>query len=434
MRGPRWLALTIAALACQGGDTQMSCSPTPSCSLRDERFGPPPEEDAGQPSCREKGEHCHTEQVAAGRSHTCAVARAGELYCFGDSSEGQLGVPKEPDGGMSDDADDFVELDDAVEQVAAGGAHTCALTAHDGVVCFGRNADGEVDGAASPPREPVVVPLEHATQVAAGAAHSCAVTDGGVTCWGSARYGQVGRVVSETPQPPLLVPGTAGAVEVTAGARHSCARLETGSVLCWGELIDESGAPQLMAEPQAIPDLDDAIQLSAGAGHTCALLADGRVACFGHNESGQLGDGTRSSRARPVVVENLERSLYVSAGGTELDGSLVAHTCVQTKGFFVSCWGRNAEGQLGIGHADDSLRPQVVLGEPGEEDDEPFLPDVSALASGGLHTCAVDHDGAVRCFGDDAFGQLGLEEKQNAVFGRAVEGRSFGGRSRPDGG
>src|SRR6185295_8087852 len=101
---------------------------------------------------------------------------------------------------------------------------------------------------------------------------------------------------------------------------------------------------------------------SAGAGHTCALKRGGGVACFGHNESGQLGDGTFQSRARAVDVDGLELSLQVSAGGAELDGELVGHTCVQTKGFYVSCWGRNAEGQLGIGRADDSPTPQVVLG------------------------------------------------------------------------
>jgi alpha-tubulin suppressor-like RCC1 family protein len=67
-----------------------------------------------------------------------------------------------------------------------------------------------------------------------------------------------------------------------------------------------------------------------------------------------------------------------------------------------------------------------VRGEPGEEDDEPSLPDVTAIATGGFHSCGIDHDGDVRCWGDDAVGQLGLPEGEDFVFGRPQDIRSFG--------
>src|SRR5258705_216501 len=82
-------------------------------------------------------------------------------------------------------------------------------------------------------------------------ARTCAVVASGVMCWGDARFGQSGREVGERVLRPGLVPGTDGAVEVAAGVRHSCARLATGRVLCWGELIDAAGHAHARADPVA---------------------------------------------------------------------------------------------------------------------------------------------------------------------------------------
>jgi alpha-tubulin suppressor-like RCC1 family protein len=283
-----------------------------------------------------------------------------------------------------------------------------------------------VDGEPSAPRPPTQVDVDLAIEVAAGANHSCALTADGVVCWGSARYGQTGRGASEQPHAPLLVPDTGGAVEVASGVRHACARFADHRVACWGELIDEDGGePRVSPGPVFVAGLEDAVSVSTGAGHTCVLREDRRVACFGRNESGQLGDGTRVARAHPVLVE-VERSLEVSAGGIELDGALVGHTCARSSGFHVSCWGRNVEGQLGIGRAPDSANPQVVHSEP-DRSDQAYLSDIKAIAAGGLHSCGIEDDGELFCFGDDTQGQRALPDDESPVFGRAQETRPFGG-------
>ena len=428
---PEWLALGIAALACQSDEAELGCSPTPSCSLRADRLGPPEARDAGPASCKDEGEHCQAELISAGGAHTCAVAMAGELICFGADDQGQLGLPVDTsDAGEPMDAGrhpgGFAAIDEAVREVAAGGAHTCALTATQRVLCFGRNVEGQVDGLASEPRTVTAVAIDGAMQVAAGAAHSCALTTDGVTCWGSARYGQTGLGASEAAQAPSFVPGTEDAVEVAAGVRHGCARLADGRVLCWGELVDEaSGEPRVSEGPELVPGIDDAIGVTAGAGHSCVLREGGGVACFGRNDSGQVGDGSLEPRARPVAI-TVEPALEVSAGGVELDGALVGHTCVKTSGFHLSCWGRNAEGQLGVGRAPDAPSPAVVRSEEGETE-EAFLRDIRAIATGGLHTCGIEDDGELFCFGDDRQGQRGLEGDEPAPFGRAKETRHFGG-------
>jgi alpha-tubulin suppressor-like RCC1 family protein len=42
--------------------------------------------------------------------------------------------------------------------------------------------------------------------------------------------------------------------------------------------------------------------MAAGGLHSCGVTTTGVAYCWGENGQGQLGDGTQTSRARPVVV------------------------------------------------------------------------------------------------------------------------------------
>jgi len=427
-RSPRLLALAIAVVACSSRDAGVSCSPTPSCSLNPERFEPPDAIDAGVQPCgsdRRGRPRCAAEQVALGRAHSCALSPSGQVLCWGDDARGQLGGSSstDEDAGRADDLR-FV-LDDA-RAITVGAAHGCAIDTTRIVHCWGDNASGQVDGTASDGIDSAVA-LEglRADAVAAGGAHTCALVLGeGVHCWGSASHGQSGREVAARALEPGLVPDTTDAVQVVAGARHSCARLASGRVQCWGELVDaEAGEPRAFAEPRPVPGLQDATELTAGAGFTCALRASGAVVCWGSNASGQLGDGTTEPSEAPVPVLGLELALHVAAGGAELDGQLVGHACALTKSFLVQCWGRNHEGQSGSTAARDLLQPVLVQNEPDDED--PHLDGITTVAAGGFHSCAIEDDGEVLCWGDDSSDQLGARDP--VQFGHPVEVRVFRG-------
>jgi alpha-tubulin suppressor-like RCC1 family protein len=414
-RRSRFRALILGAaiaIACGSSQAHVGCNPTLTCSLNDERFAPPPLPDAGPRMC-EDGRRCPAIQVSAGDQHTCAVAAAGELLCWGNSEDARLGenMAVSTDSGAQDAGDDFGAFVLALEhakQVTAGGAHTCAILDDDSVMCWGRNTQGQVNAASS--AETIATPeragVEAAIQIDAGADHTCALVPQGVMCWGSGRYGQVGRSVSDERFAPALIPGTADATALATGVRHSCALLSGGSVLCWGELIDEaSGEPRSTPDPTLVPGLDDALGIAAGGGQSCAMRPDG-VVCWGSNGSGQLGDGTTQSSARPRSVSGLGLVLHIAAGGGERDGQLFGHTCAVDRDRHVACWGRNGEGQLGNGETGDSLRPVAVLGRS-DRDDEAYLEDIEAVDLGAAHSCALDHDGPIACWGDDSQGQLG---------------------------
>ena len=142
-------------------------------------------------------------------------------------------------------------------------------------------------------------------------------------------------------------------------------------------------------------------QITAGGFHTCALTALGGVMCWGYNYAGQFGDGTEINRSRPVDVIGLNSDVtsVVAGGGYFSD---VGYTCVITTSGSVKCWGDNRDGQLGDGTKVNRLTPVEVQG---------LASGVIAVAAGYNHTCALATTGGVKCWGDNRYGRLGMEQQ-----------------------
>ena len=141
------------------------------------------------------------------------------------------------------------------------------------------------------------------------------------------------------------------------------------------------------------PPLVGVESIASGAKHTCALMTDGSVKCWGLNDSGQLGNGTTENSAVPVDVAGLGDSVSKIAMGHH-------HGCaiMETSGA-LKCWGFNDYGQLGFGDIGDRSTPVDVTG---------LASGVISAAAGENHTCAVLTGGAVKCWGLNLDGQLGL--------------------------
>lgn len=74
------------------------------------------------------------------------------------------------------------------------------------------------------------------------------------------------------------------------------------------------------------------------------------------------------------------------------------HTCVLMDDAAVKCWGNNAAGQIGDGTTFNAVTPVDVVG---------LLPGVRAVSAGMDHTCALTDVGSVMCWGGNGYGQLG---------------------------
>ncbi len=290
--------------------------------------------------------------------------------------------------------------------VAAGGYHTCVLTAAGGVECWGLNDFGQLgDGTTANSSIPVgVLGLgSGVVAISAGGYHTCAlISSGGVECWGRNGYGQLGNGTTVSSAIPVDVSGLeSGVVAVSAGGFHTCALTTAGSLKCWGQnnrgqLGDGTGTNR--TTPVDVAGYSGGAAATSagggellGGGHSCALSATGGVECWGRNDYGQLGDGTTGDSVSPVPVFGLSSGMADVRAGRW-------HTCGRTSGGGVKCWGWNIAGQLGSGTENNSSTPVDVVG----------LGDgVEALTAGGSHNCALTASGGVKCWGRNDVGQVG---------------------------
>ena len=73
------------------------------------------------------------------------------------------------------------------------------------------------------------------------------------------------------------------------------------------------------------------------------------------------------------------------------------HTCAVEDDGQVQCWGANDHGQLGNGTTAASTEPTTVIG----------ITTATEVSAGATHSCALIHDGSVHCWGNNGNGQLG---------------------------
>jgi cysteine-rich repeat protein len=259
---------------------------------------------------------------------------------------------------------------------------------------------------------------------ATGPFTSCVIVEGGgLRCWGRNVECQLGlgnqAAVGDDEFPavaPALELGERPVVQVVLGRDHSCALFADASVRCWGGndvgQLGYGDAVSRGCEPATRPGLLPALQiwegdeqtvkLVAGQVHTCALSNLGRVRCWGFNYYGPLG----YPGALVVGVQEVPAAApVVEVGGTAVDLFASHHTtCAIVDDGAVRCWGGNFWGSLGIGSYEavgDDEAPASV--------GEVALPAAAAtLAVGSAHTCALLTTDELYCWGSSLAGELGL--------------------------
>ncbi len=155
--------------------------------------------------------------------------------------------------------------------------------------------------------------------------------------------GQLGDGTTTKRLRPVTVTGLSGVVDVVGGRDMSYARLADGTVRSWGGGANgELGNGTLTARqtrPVTVTGLTGVVALAAGRNHGLALRSDGTVMAWGLNSSGQLGNGTKTSRSTPVQVSGIAGAIAVAAGAD--------HSVALLADGRVFAWGEAGRGQLG---------------------------------------------------------------------------------------
>lgn len=170
---------------------------------------------------------------------------------------------------------------------------------------------------------------------------------------------------------------------LVVGDSHACIRDGEDTLWCWGgnELGQLGRGLTSAAERCPAPTVElGAVVRASASQHMCALDGDARVFCWGNNADGQVDwhAGTEALVRSPVEVVDLPFPPLVLDVGPSL-------SCV-ANGSQVVCWGQAGQQS-----------PATT----------PTTDDVTALATGAQHACAVIVGGAVLCIGVDTSGQLG---------------------------
>ncbi len=396
-------------------------------------------------------------QVVVGAWHTCALLDDKSAKCWGKNDRGQLGYGD----GIARQTADSKSIDVGsgrnIRWIGAGDAFNCALLDNDTVKCWGDNAFGQLgygdkNPRNAPPQQTVNFGAGRvAKALALGPASACALLDNdAVKCWGKNDVGQLGygdTISREAPPTEVLDFGAgrrAKAVFMGMGS-STCAILDNNAATCWGDnsqgqLGDgKSGAGNGQTKPPTTPiDLGlgrTAKALSLGISHTCAILDNDTIKCWGKNNVGQASDEMENPLLCPSkevflgqamcggVCADLYKSPHCGSCNTSCTGADVCasgrcsspvtavscgvtHTCSLQSNTDLKCWGENGFAQLGYSDkiARGSPRSPVAFGGGRF---------AKAIATGSNHVCALLDDQTLRCWGKNDLGQLGYGDKTN---------------------
>ncbi|MFO0728171.1 MAG: hypothetical protein U1E65_30600 [Myxococcota bacterium] len=267
--------------------------------------------------------------LTAGGSFACGLgaanspdpSAAGQVFCWGDNTVGQLGRP------VSTNAWEVLAISSTARYVAlaAAGAFACAAREGTGEVdCWGSNIYGGVapyslgsfDMSATPiPRGIAVAALPAA--LGAGALNACGLAvDGTAYCWGDNSNGQMGNGTWTTQnyRAPSAVPGLR--FSTIWPSDTMCGIALDGQAYCWGYASqgslgnghDDAGGPpatsskQLAPVPVAAPLGVHFEALSIGESGRCGKTTTNEIYCWGSNRFFNLGTGSASPAWSNVPV------------------------------------------------------------------------------------------------------------------------------------
>lgn len=243
-----------------------------------------------------------------------------------------------------------------------------------------------------------------------GSSHSLALirTDEGTTfvvSWGRGEDGQLGHGDPDEKVVPHAIYQLIKAKisEIYCGAEYSVAvSREEMKIYTWGwgdfgRLGHSNCNDAFLPSPIEFLSGVKIKSVSCGDTHTLVITDDGKLLSFGRNQNGQLGIGTTDDSYQPQEVSALHGK-FVTAISCGAEHSI----CCTQEGKVYS-WGWGRYGNIGDGETIDRHTPVAVTSLDGLK--------IEKVACGWRHSMAIDVLGAVYSWGWSKYGQLGHGDK-----------------------
>jgi alpha-tubulin suppressor-like RCC1 family protein len=385
--------------------------------------------------------------IASGVGNACVVLASGSVWCWGAGAVGQLGVPPTalaatstcgPFGGAPcrPQPERVAGLKDIV-QVSIGN-HACAVAKNGDVYCWGSNTFGQLGHAPGVgdatcqdhsnsvvcnPTPTKVSGISNVSKVAVGEDQTCALAGGKMYCWGdddTLALGQGNTTPSELNTATAVkgLPGNIVDFDIATEVPQVCAVSATDGVYCWGYNYDlQLGHPATnpndvmvnpfpgtcSSTPTAITGngalVGAVMQVATSYGVTCVREGLGKVFCFGASRNGGLGTGG----ALDAGSQLLDTSTPVLTTAATISGrSQYGNTfCAAAQDGHISCWGGNAFG-ADAGVPLQSCSGALCVTAPVQLP----APLVKKISVGFETALALGIDGKVYAWGQNAFGEL----------------------------
>lgn len=159
-------------------------------------------------------------------------------------------------------------------------------------------------------------------------------------------------------------------------------------------------------------------QIATGDWHSCAIASDNRVYCWGYGSNGELGNGYEGQVNAPSAVNT---SGVMSGKDITQIATGFNHNCALDSNGGVYCWGQNAYGELGNNSTTKSSVPVATsMNEFGGRK-------VKQIVAGFFYTCALTTDGSVFCWGTAENGRIGTG--QTSGYSTLPVRINFGGKT-----
>jgi alpha-tubulin suppressor-like RCC1 family protein len=263
--------------------------------------------------------------ISAGRMHTCGIDTSGDAWCWGWDVWGQLGA-----GATAPDRCNFFFTNEPCSdtplkvagpvrfaEVMGSEKQSCGRALSGAAYCWGAEVTGtegtdcQFGQNANCTRTPLLqVGGTIFQRVGMGGVYRCGQkSDGVLWCWGADYYGSFGNGTASPYSPDTATRAAGGKSysQITFGSGHMCG-LNGTAVECWGQNYYGQGGGPIGSDrynPGPINGGMNFVSVFSGSNAftNCGISPAGRAYCWGENDLGQLGNGTLTSSADPVLVK-----------------------------------------------------------------------------------------------------------------------------------